>query len=281
MLFISQFFLKYFLFTEFPIQGRLNTFQFSLLTLATIFIASGGYIINDIFDIECDRINKPQQRFIPKFVSKKAAYRFYALFSFLGICCGSALSYFVNKPYYSFIFVGISLLLYLYSAYFQKKILIGNFIISILVAANLLLLVFFETENYFQSLQGLRYAYSLALFTFLLNFMREMVKDIEDINGDYNAGMKTLPILLGTKRTLKIIGFLGAVSLYFFIRFVIEIDTSVLWKKCVFVCLIVLPFLYFLFRISLSKKKEEFHKLSTLLKIILGLGLFYILLISF
>ncbi|MFC2110797.1 geranylgeranylglycerol-phosphate geranylgeranyltransferase [Bacteroidota bacterium] len=281
MLIISQVLLKYFLFNKYSIQSNLNDLQFLLLSIATVFIASGGYIINDIFDIDCDHINKPDKIIVSKYISKKKAFFFYILFTCIGIISGIALSFSVHKEKHALFFILIALLLYYYSSFFQKKIIIGNFIISLLVASNLLVLVLFEIDNYFHLSQGLLYIYSLSLFIFLINLIREMVKDLEDTKGDYNSKMKTLPIVLGIKRTTKIIVILGAITLYLLIRFLVQVDTSVLWKKIIFSFIIILPFIVFMFRISNSKKKEQFHKLSTLLKIILGLGMIYILLITF
>ncbi len=275
----SQIIFKYLVFPSFAIPSNLNDFQFCLLTLTTALIAMGGYIINDVFDIKCDHINKPQKAYIPDSISKKGALQLYYACTALGLALGIYLSFDVNHLYYSFLFLSISASLYLYSSTLKKSALLGNILISTLVALNILILLPFELDT-FSTSNGIIFIIKFSGFSFFINLLREIVKDIEDIKGDYNAKMKTLPIILGVERTKKLIQLIGLFPLYFLIRFLVDDLKNRLGIQIYFTFTIILPLLYFLIKLKNCKTPQQFHNMSSLLKWILIFGLLLILLIT-
>jgi len=279
MVLLTQILIKYGLFDSFGISITLSGLGFSLLVLATICIAAAGNIINDIFDLEADRINKPEKVLIGTIISNNTAYTLYIILSILGVGSGFYLSNIIGKPGFSAIFIIISALLYLYATYLKHIMVIGNVIISSLVAFSLIIVGLYDllpaitAEN--QQTQSTIFSILLdyALFAFLLNWLREMVKDQEDIKGDYNAGRNTLPITLGSKRTNLVIFLVGllpiAAVIYYLYNYLFENIYAVLYT----LFFIVAPLLYFLINIWTSENKKDYHKLSFLLKIIMLLGI--------
>ncbi len=271
---VSLVLFKFFLSPLFNSPHILTSFQFILLNITVLFLAAAGNIINDIYDIDCDTINKPSKVFIEKKISKKQAWFLYLLFNSIGLFSGIYLSFLTNIEAASFYFSGIVLLLFLYSKYLKQTPIIGNIIVSFLVSLNPLTYLLFETK--FQILEN-KYVLLLilfSLFAFLINFIREIVKDMEDIKGDYNADLKTLPILIGIKRTTKIVTTISLLTLVLLFEFAIHYTNSKV--TLIYTLLfIVSPFLYFIFKIRKMNKKQEFHKMSSLLKLILIFGLIY------
>lgn len=253
---------------------------FSYVVLATIFIAAGGNIINDIFDVKTDRINKPYRMFIDTFISKKKAYFLYFAFTFVGIGLGSYASFAIHQGWISLIFIAIAGLLFLYSSHLKGVPLVGNVVVSALVASSLLILIAFDTEgpvrskhiSFFNSV-SLIAINIYAIFAFLINLMREMIKDNQDINGDYNAGINTLTMVLGRNRVNKIVAILG-VLLIGFILYATSIYLQGKTVTTVYVLItILLPLLYFIIKIWQADMDNEYRFLSFLLKLIMFFGI--------
>lgn len=245
-----------------------------LLIITTMLLAAAGNIINDFFDVEVDKINKPNKVLVNKVISKKKTLLLYHIVNFLGIISGITLAYFCNKIIYSLIFIGISILLYLYSKSFKHTILLGNFIISSLIALSILMIAIFPSFN---SLILNRYVIYLhiiiiySIFAFLLNFIREIVKDIEDIDGDYNQNMQTLPILIGRKRTQSVLFYFSIIPFILIIFFTSTLNQ--LYFSIYSLLFIVIPLGYFMYQIKEVKSKKKLHQLSTLLKWIMFFGI--------
>ncbi|TVZ51539.1 4-hydroxybenzoate polyprenyltransferase [Dokdonia sp. Hel_I_53] len=188
-------------------SGSIIHTDFIVLTLSTLFIAAGGYVINDFFDIKADRINKPDELYITKDISKSKALLFYCCLTFVGISLGVLLCYSVGVPVYSLLFFAIAILLYIYSFFLQRIALVGNLVISILIGFSLYIIFLIETIKTDMSEIAAAFTFMVVLAIFI-NFIREIIKDIQDMKGDYSMGYQTLPILLGIKRTLTICTFI-------------------------------------------------------------------------
>jgi 4-hydroxybenzoate polyprenyltransferase len=122
-----------------------------------------------------------------------------------------------------------------------------------------------------------------ALFAFVINFIREIVKDLEDVNGDYNQGMNTLPIALGIARTSKLVLVLSLIPLVmviFYIKnyfFAFDLYIATLYA----LVSIVAPLIYFAVKMADAKKSQDFHHLSSVLKLIILFGLFSIAIVTY
>ncbi len=279
MVLFTQVLIKYGLFDSFGISITLSGLGFSLLVLATICIAAAGNIINDIYDLETDSINKREKVLIGTKISINSAYTLYIILSIAGVGSGFYLSNIIGKPGFSAIFIIISALLYLYATYLKYIMVVGNLVISALVAFSIIIVGLYDllpaitAEN--QQTQSTIFSILLdyALFAFLLNWLREMVKDQEDIKGDYNAGRNTLPIALGSKRSNLVIFLVGLLPIISVIYYLYNYLFENLWAVLYSLFFIVAPLLYFLINIWTAESKKDYHKLSFLLKIIMFLGI--------
>ena len=136
---------KYALINSFT--SAINDLQFILVTIAILCITAGGYIINDIFDIETDKINKPSQVYIGNTISKEKAYFSYFLLSFIGLILGLYTSYINKTIFYGIFFIATIMLLYGYSKRFKSVAIIGNVIVAFLTALSIFIVYIFEVKT--------------------------------------------------------------------------------------------------------------------------------------
>ncbi len=275
----TQVLIKYALFETFGISTTLSSFEFFLLCFSTVCIAAAGNIINDVYDIETDRINKPQKQVVGKKISENAALTAYINLTTLGVGIGFYLSNLIGKPGFSALFIIISALLYIYATYLKNILVVGNLIVSALVAMVIIIMGLFELlpaitpQN--KQTQSIIFSILLdyAFFAFMINWLREMVKDQQDITGDYNAGRNTLPIALGKSRANKIIFGVGLIPVAAIVHYMYSYLFTNLYAVLYALILLVGPLLYFLSTVLNSKTKAHYARLSLILKIIMVFGL--------
>ena len=289
MLALMQFVFRYGFLNKQNVSLSLADWQYILFVLSTVCIAAGGYIINNIFDFKTDLDNKPDQIIIGKSVSESLAYNLYAGFTIIGVGIGFYLSNVILKPGFAAIFVIIASTLYLYATSLKQSLLIGNIIIAVLLSFSVIIIGIFDLypATYEGNQKIMRLLFSIlldyAIFTFIINFIREIVKDLEDVNGDYNQGMNTLPIILGIKRTSKLIFVLSFIPIFclaYYINF--YVFASGLFLSTIYALVLILaPLIYFTIKIWSAKNQSDFHHLSLVLKWVLLFGIFSIALISY
>ena len=291
MIAAMQLLIKYALFEPFLKQSELtvtlNGFGFGLLVAASLCLAAAGNIINDIVDVETDQINKPSKVIVGSKISEKRAYQLFFTFNIIGVLLGFYLSHLIGKNGFFAIFVIISALLYVYATYLKQTFLIGNIVVSLLVAFSILIVGVFELspvitpENHSTQNTFFKIVLDYAVFAFLLNFVREIVKDLEDVDGDHNAGMRTLPIVLGRERTAKIVAVVNLMPLFATIYYV----ATYLYKFEVviayFLITVIAPLIYISVKIYGAKTKKQYHHVSTMLKLVMLFGMFSMLLYPF
>jgi len=197
---------------SYPAVGE---FDFVLLVLSTLLIASGGYVINDIYDAKPDKVNKPEKILVGKVIDRSKAYILYYSLTGFGILIGFYLGFRVDYFLLGFIYVAIAMMLYFYSNRYQRTVLWGNLVVSILSAMVILIVWLFEffalrsnliiyAEVYKQIPVITVVTIGYAVFAFLVTMIREIYKDVEDYDGDKQADYSTLPIHKST-RTSKIL----------------------------------------------------------------------------
>lgn len=276
---LVQILIKFALFKPFGVEITLNWFGFSLLVLSTVCIAAAGYIINDIYDVETDTLNRPNKVIVGRSITEKKANGLFLFFNFTGVLIGFYLSHLVGKSGFFVLFVLISALLYIYASYLKRMVLIGNIVVSLLVAFSIMIVGIFELlpvtnyQNQASQLIMFRVLLDYALFAFIINLIREMIKDIEDVDGDYKAGMKTLPILIGRERTRNItfvISLIPIIGLIFYL-------TNYLYRHTILVIYFLLmvagPLIYVSIKIFQAKSKKDYKLISNLIKLIMLLGM--------
>ena len=144
MIALVQLLVKYAFLEPFGAATSLDTLGIFLLIIATICIAAAGNIINDINDVDTDAINKPNKIIVGKSISEKTAYNLFIIFNVIGVGVGYYLSNAVGRSGFFSLFVIISILLYVYSTYLKQLFLIGNIVISVLVALSIVIVGIFE-----------------------------------------------------------------------------------------------------------------------------------------
>ena len=284
MIALVQLLIKYALLEPFGVQTSLDGFGITLLIFATICIAAAGNIINDIYDVETDLINKPDRIIIDKSISEKTAYNLFIILNFIGVGIGFYLSHLVGRAPFFSIFVVISILLYVYATYLKRTLLIGNIVISILVALSLIIVGVFELipvmtpSNQQTQTVFFKVILDYALFAFSINLLREITKDIEDIDGDYKAEMNTLPIAIGRERAKHVLTALSFFPLIGIIFYVV----SDLYKQPIavgyFLLFIIGPLIYTSIKTFGASTKKEVHHISNMYKLVMLFGMLSLLL---
>ncbi len=279
MIILIQYLFKYVLFEKYDLMVSMDDFHFALLTLSTVCIAIAGYIINDIHDIKADIINKPDQLYVDRKIARISAQYLFIGFNSAGLLLGMYLSYYIGHTSYFFIYVLTSLLLYQYAKYLKVKFLIGNVIISLIILLSILLVLVFDlmpTTTYYNlddHMLIIRILVLFAAFGFTLTLLREIVKDVEDMEGDKAMGARSLPIVLGIKKTktaLISISIPVAMTVVYFIYALLDHN---LYLPIYIAVTVALPLLYFIYAITKAKSKKQFNQMSTLLKIIMFTGI--------
>jgi len=264
----------------------LNNLQFSLLIFATLCIAAGGYVINDIEDQYADSINKPEKKYVGTYVSENTAFYMYVVFTVIGVAIGYYLSHLVGKNSFVGYFIITSMLLYLYSTNLKKIPLLGNVVVASILASSVLIIGFFDllpatySENYEQQMYLFSVLIDFAFFAFGINLIREIIKDIEDINGDYNADIKTLPVILGITRTRKVVQVITALFLLILLYYMAVNFVNVPIVLAYALLFIFAPLVYFFIKLFKAKKTKDFSHLSTILKLIMLFGILSIVVIQ-
>ena len=266
----------------------LADWQYLLLVLATASIAAGGYIINNIFDVETDTENKPENVIVGKFISETKAYNLYIGFTVIGVAIGFYLSNVIDKPSFASVFIIIAATLYFYATSLKQSLLIGNFIVALLLSFSVIIIGIFDlypvTYQENRPFMGLLFSILIdyAIFAFILNFIREIVKDLQDVAGDSSQGMNTLPIAFGKVKTTKLVFGLSIIPIILILNYInTNLFSAGLFYGTLFgIVFILAPLLYFTTKIWSANSKKDFHHLSTVLKWILFFGILSIVVIS-
>jgi 4-hydroxybenzoate polyprenyltransferase len=266
----------------------LAEWQYGLLVLSTVLLAAAGYVINNIFDQDTDIENKPKDVIVGKKITEATAYNIYLALNVTGVAIGFYLSNVILKPGFAAIFILIAATLYIYATSLKQMLLLGNIIVALLLSFSVVIIGVFDLypviDQTNQPIMANLFSILLdfALFAFMINFIREIVKDLEDIKGDSNQGMKTLPIVFGMDKTSKLASILGLIPIVFLLVYTNNyFVANNLFATTIYTFVFVVgPLLFFSIKIWSAKTKKEFHKLSLLLKWILFFGIISIVIIT-
>ncbi len=229
-------------------------------TITTTLVAAAGYVINDIFDVAIDAINKPTKQIVTVILPVPKAYQLYFLLNIVAFI----IAFFVQ---YSLLLelVVISLLLYSYARWLKKMPLIGNLLVAFLSAYS----VIFPLKSIEIIIWNNQLEF-FCVFAFLVSLFREIVKTIEDIEGDRAAHCKTLPILVGEKTTKFVLYFLIIVMLSFLLYSLYQNHNFVFAFYYAIIGLFLLLLTYFTYY---AQNKSSYHQLSHLSKLLMLLGI--------
>lgn len=228
-----------------------------LVVMSTVMIAAAGYIINDYYDVKIDYINKPERVVIGKGITRRYAILFHVLLSAAGILLGTVVSLKIGAVNVLSVF-----LLWLYSNSLKRIAFVGNFTVALLTGLSILLVDFL-----YQAVNPLIFIY--AIFAFFMTLIREIIKDMEDLKGDNTFGCKTLPIVLGMRKTKYIIYLILGIfsSAVIILNYFYSALPFAYYSLFLFV-----PLGLFLYWLIKADMKKDFTMLSSICKAIMLLG---------
>lgn len=290
MVAITQYLLQYLIIVPYHFHREtfpiLDYLHFFLLVLTTVLIAAGGYVINDIQDLEIDKINKPDELIIDNHISKKQANIIYWGTVLLGAMIAIYMSWWVERPLWFLLYPISVFLLWSYSVWFKKSFLIGNIIVSFFAAGVAGIVLFPEIFSLYLKEINQETIFLIGIFSgyiffaFSSTMMREIVKDLEDIQGDRIQGASTLPIVGGVNQAKGIAilwGLLLLTGFFFFLKTLF--DQGQLIQGGLGFVLVFLPIVFANYKIYSSQNKMDFHQTSQILKLVMLAGLLFLILI--
>lgn len=287
---ITQYFIRWFILKPILLTAgfkvQLGTLQFAMLVLSTTAIAAAGYIINDYFDRKADLINRPGKVIVGRLISRRYAMFFHVLFTTIGILAGAAIAYSIGRLSLTFVFVFAAGVLWFYSTTYKRQILVGNIVISILVGIIPMMVLMFELpllikEYQFYNLsRGIDFNHLIfwvggySGFAFMINLIREIIKDMEDFEGDAVFGRQTVPIAWGMKTARNIaILLIGLVILPILYLLYFHLSDKISFTYIIL--FIIVPLLLIAFGTFWASSKQQYHTLSSMVKITMLMGLIY------
>lgn len=267
---------------------------FYLLIAASVLIAAAGYIINDYFDMQIDAVNKPDKIVVDRKIKRRWAIILHIVLSFTGMLISFYISYKTGTWVIGIANIVCVFLLWFYSTTFKKKLLTGNIIISALTAWVIVVDYFFagaaiinyngwHLGNYSFDIKRLyKFTILYAGFAFIVSLVREVVKDLEDMQGDARYHCRTMPIAWGIPATkvftavwiIVCCGSLAIIQLYAW--------QSGWWLSAVYcILLIIIPLLFILRKLYTATVPADYHQLSRYIKFVMLAGILSMLFFKF
>ncbi len=272
---------------------QLNNLNFLFLTLATVFITAAGYVINDYFDTRTDLVNRPSTVVVGKSLSRRMVISLHWLLNFLGVGFGAFVSIAIGKPLLVIVFLLVPGVLWFYSTTYKRQFLLGNLIVAFLTALVPLMVLLFELSQlhatYWQMVvfnpslfnDIIYWVGGYAIFAFWLTLFREIVKDIEDYEGDNEYGRNTLPIVLGIKPARMVassILFITIIILvYLFGAFLNFLPSGKFDYFTFFYLLIglIIPLVVLIIKLLTAQADKDYKWVSNFTKIVMLIGILY------
>ena len=262
----------------------------TLLIVSVVGIAAGGYVINDYFDVKIDRINRPDNLVVTRIISRDAAMNLFYGLTAVGVIAGTVVAWWAHSWTLLFTYVVIPGLLWFYSASYKRMFLVGNIVVAF-ASAIVPLLVAIANADYLHHLYQNALAYSpivgelyvwtggFAAFAFLLTWVREIVKDIEDIEGDREMECRTLPIVWGDKvaKIIATILLVAIATLIVYILFAV-LPFSHEWKSLptrYVVFGLIVPILCSIVLLWAANNRTEYHRVQTIIKFAMFMGMLF------
>jgi 4-hydroxybenzoate polyprenyltransferase len=266
---------------------QLSNFQFFLLVLSTVMIAAAGYIINDYFDVVIDKVNKPERLVIDKGVKRRVAMGAHVVINILAVLIAFYVSYQAGSMKLVIFHILCAAGLWFYSTNFKRQFLIGNILISLFTSLVPFIVGIYELmpvqKIYAEMIdetslnEEWRFVIGISFFAFITTLIREIIKDMEDVEGDERYGCKTMPIVIGMRATRNITIVLALITMTFLVYFqTIKWSTGNLVGSLYIGIGLQVPFIYLIYRIITAKEKKDYGVAGNVAKLIMLLGVCYL-----
>lgn len=259
MLALTQYFTAYFLVdVHYSRRAYLADLNLFLLVSSTVMIAAAGYIINDYYDVKIDFVNRPKRVVVGTVLRRRMVLVAHSVLTVAGILIGAYLSWKVGA-----IHLCAAFLLWWYSNRLKRYPFVGNFSIAALSGLSIAVIGLYYQQHEFLVL-------TYALFAFSISLLREIIKDMEDQQGDELFGCQTLPIIWGVSKTKILLYVLCAffIFLLFFLSGTLGNRTLI-----IYFLLLIIPITYFITRLVYADTKRDFAYLSDFCKLIMLSGI--------
>lgn len=297
---LTQYLMRYSIINSFleytGFELQMSDFHFALLVISTICIAAAGYVINDYFDRRIDQINKPQEVIIGSKIDRRHAMFLHINLNIIGVFIGFYLAYVVHIYLLALVYIIVTGLFWYYSTNYKRQFLIGNIIVAVLASLVPLQVVLYENVLLYKVYHIMNvyhieikeittvlfwWVAAFSFYAFIINIIREIIKDIEDFEGDTKADMRTIPIVIGKNKAKTVLFVLSFIPLLAIVYYVI----TFLYKQQIavgyFLLFVVAPLLYFTFKVLSANTQKKLHHLSNVLKLIMFFGVLSLLLYKF
>jgi 4-hydroxybenzoate polyprenyltransferase len=260
----------------------LDSHNFILLCSSTLFIAAAGYIINDYFDIKIDVINRPEKVILEKKIHRRAAIIYHVALNIIGTLLAAIVAYKGGKIHWLSVQLFCVLLLFFYSSHFKRMFVIGNLAVALLTALTVFTLFVYEpllwhflflppmmrkTETILPNPIWMLGIYTC--FAFVLTWMREVIKDMEDHIGDAAEGCVTMPIKLGLKSTSIFVQILSLLAIIPLLIASAKVQ-GILGLYTFFA--LALPLIIWVIYLPRKATTQHYYSMSRFLKAIMILG---------
>ena len=237
---------------------------FAVILCSSIAIAS-GYIINNFYDYEKDIINRPIRSNIDKTIRKRTKLTLYFILNFLCLCVSFLISIRASVFFFVYIFT-----LWFYSHKLKKILIVGNIFSAVLAIAP-----FFAIFLYYKNFELIIIIYALFLFFILL--AKDLIKDLENLKGDFTLNYKTIAVVYGEKFAKVVISIIILISYINVINLIVNFDLGLMFYYY-YLCLFILT--YILFILWKSRTKKDYLIIHNIMRALILLGIFSIVLIK-
>lgn len=270
-------------FTAENIATVLTPWKFGEIVIVTLAITASGYLVNDLQDEEIDAINRPDTNPVER-IGRDGVMWTYGVMLLGGFLVSQLLAYRLGERHLLWIFPLAIGVLSVYSSNVKKLPVLGNLLVAVFCAGVPGILILAERTAVGQLLavnpslgrSTLRVCLLFMVFAFVVTMLRELVKDLEDIEGDRVAGRRTIPVMLGVERSRWLGAGIGLLSILaiaspYLLGWPAFFKPAMMGLSAVLVVML----LYIIFRLTRAQAPREYHQLSTQLKFFLlgGLGL--------
>ncbi len=259
---------------------------FALLVISTLLVAAGGYVVNDYLDTDIDAVNKSDKVIVGNTISKKATWNIYVTLSLLGLLAAALPAWEIGNVNYVLIQVISGGLLWFYSYSYKRQLLIGNLVVSGLSAIIILLPFFYEAmaEDKLYNTISVNFFFVKAYFAFafLTTFSREIIKDLEDMEGDKTLNCRTFPIVAGavSAKILSIFFIVTVIAAVGYLQYS-QYEAQDYISMIYFLVAVQLPSVWLVIKTARAKEKRDFHFASTLSKVVMVGGILSMLVFKF
>ncbi|MCF8257629.1 MAG: geranylgeranylglycerol-phosphate geranylgeranyltransferase [Flavobacteriales bacterium] len=248
------------------LRSCLTGLHWWLMASATVLIAASGNVVNDIFDQDIDLHNRSSRRIIGPLVTEEAAWTLYYVLSGLGLALGILLAYLLGNTSNGLVFLLALGGLWFYSYSYKRQFLIGNLVVAFLAGLTVYLPLLFEMQcdpDGWKFLPWMPFIVAYAFFAALSTLIREMVKDMEDIEGDGTMGCRTVPIVIGAKATKIVVSLLTLILMAAVARFqYVKWEENDMVSFFIIMAAVQFPAAMLLRMLASAQQHEDFHRAS-------------------